>query len=87
MDRTEAQAVAEKIIRDTPGKYGNPLSLLSDETVAVPDGWVFFYQSEEYVRTGNPIAMLAGNGPLYVHRDGTVQRLSTALPWEEQIGR
>jgi hypothetical protein len=85
MDRLKAQAIAERHLRDLSRQGGAALSILPDKAVAVPTGWVFFYQSTEYLRTGDPVAALAGNGPLHIHYDGTVRRLSTARPWEEQV--
>jgi hypothetical protein len=46
---------------------------------------VFFYNSREFVETGNASAMLAGNGPILVERDGTVIDLPTHCDWEEAI--
>jgi Immunity protein 35 len=42
-------------------------------------GWVFFYQSQEYLKTGSLSSMLAGNAPFIIdNKDGKVQVLGTA---------
>ena len=46
----------------------------------------FFYQSGEYVKTGNSLDALAGNGPILVNRaTGAVGTAGTALPLEEYV--
>jgi len=44
-------------------------------------GWVFFYQSREYLKRGTLSSMLAGNAPFVVLRDsGIIKTLGTAHP-------
>lgn len=46
----------------------------------------FFYQSDEYVKTSNSVAALAGNGPILVNRaSGVVEVAGTALSLEEYV--
>ena len=46
----------------------------------------FFYQSGEYLRTGNGLDALAGNGPILINRaTGAVGTAGTALPLEEYV--
>ena len=46
-------------------------------------GWVFFYNSKEYVETGNFLYALAGNGPLIVDRvDGKLYATGSGQPVE-----
>jgi len=43
------------------------------------DGWVFGYNTRDFVENGNSVAMLAGNYPIFIDRmDGAVH--STADP-------
>lgn len=49
-------------------------------------GWVFFYESKEYMDTGNLSSMLAGNAPFIVdNQAGAVHTLGTAYPAEFYI--
>jgi hypothetical protein len=45
--------------------------IVREATIAKPYGWVFFYQSKEFLDQGNETAVLAGNAPILVdrHRD------------------
>jgi hypothetical protein len=43
-----------------------------------PFGWVYFFNSEEYLRTGNTLSKLAGNGPIYIDKaTGELVQLGT----------
>jgi hypothetical protein len=51
-----------------------------------PYGWVFFYNSREYVETGNPRMRYAGNAPIIVDRiDGELRVTGTALPLDDYL--
>jgi chromosome condensin MukBEF complex kleisin-like MukF subunit len=64
---------------------GYDFEILNDETIETDKGSVFFYNSQEFIRTGDPISALAGNGPILVTRDGIVRHLSSAVSWEIAI--
>lgn len=49
-------------------------------------GWVFFYDSKEYMSTGSLSSMLAGNAPFIIdNQAGEVHTLGTAHPVEFYI--
>src|SRR3569833_1250647 len=58
--------------------------LIRQATLSKPYGWVFFYQSSEFVRDStNTLAALAGNAPIVVDRiNGEIRVLGTARPVE-----
>ena len=60
-------------------EIGDPLQLTNTQEESF--GWVFFYQSKEYMETGALSSMLAGNAPFIVNRrDGAVHVLGTVHP-------
>lgn len=61
------------------------LSINHEETVELPDGWLFFYNTKAFLDSGDPVMALAGNGPIFVSIEGTMTRLSSSTPWEEAI--
>ncbi|RCU52932.1 hypothetical protein DU002_00005 [Corallincola holothuriorum] len=66
----------------------NPIDcvVLEKKTIEKPWGWVFFYQSKEYVETGNFIYMLGGNAPYIVNRHtGELSETGTCEPIEYYI--
>ncbi len=64
---------------------GVPLQLLQDEVLEKANGWVFFYQSSDYLQTGQFNLQLVGNAPIYVRRDGYLSLLPTHSPLEQSI--
>ncbi len=52
----------------------------------MPWGWVFFYQSEQFLETGNPSHQLAGNAPIIVNRiSAEIRTTGTVYPVETYI--
>ena len=82
----EAKVRAESELSRLQLEY--PALLLDHATTEFELGWVFFYQSEEFVRTGQPSAQFAGNAPLLVNRfSGEVAATGTALPLQHYINQ
>lgn len=87
IDRDAATVLARKEIDQLSDEIGMAVEIYSEYTREIDQGWVFFYNSEEYMRTGNFRSALVGNGPILVTREGAVHYLPTALPWEEAVRR
>jgi hypothetical protein len=50
-------------------------------TIAKPYGWIFFYQSKEFLDNGTASAQLVGNAPIIVNRNTHELRVTgTARP-------
>lgn len=64
---------------------GDSFEIMSEETKEIGVGWVFFFNSSEYVRTRNPLDALAGNGPLVVLHTGQVHHLPSSVALEEAL--
>lgn len=62
------------------------VAIIDSATLERSFGWVFFYQSKEYLVTGNFLLQLAGNAPLIVNQHtGEVVVTGTAMPLDEHI--
>jgi hypothetical protein len=60
--------------------------ILDEHTIERDWDWVFFYNSQKYVETGDDRYALLGNAPYIVRRsDGTLFVTGTAYPIEEYI--
>lgn len=79
----EATEIAEFEMNKIADRSNDDYSLLYDEVIEYTSGWVFFYDSTDYVRSGNFISKLAGNVPLYVTKNGECRFLS--LNWEDDL--
>ena len=55
-------------------------------TVAKPYGWIFFYQSKDFLDGGNAPTQLAGNAPIIVDRNTSELRVTgTSRPLEHYL--
>ncbi len=69
---------------NVPG--GFKVVLVDSHTREETFGWVFFYTSEDYIRTGETKYALAGNAPLIVNRNsGKIIVTGTAYSIEHYI--
>ncbi len=89
IDRTEARRiVADHLGEGDLSQEGFTPVILDEETLERTFGWVFFYQSQEYLTTGDFRLMLGGNAPLIVDReDGSLHVTGTAEPVENYVAR
>ena len=55
--------------------------IIEEETIVKPYGWVFFYQSSEFLRSRKAEHQLAGNSPILIDRiNGELRVFGTARP-------
>lgn len=84
IDLEMAERSAAEYLAGIEGRLGIPLQVV--RRLDVSFGWVFFYTSEAYVRTGAIGAMLAGNSPFLIDaEDGSLHVLGTANPVETYL--
>ena len=87
----QAQRIAEA---DISWRAEGGARVLSQSTIELPYGWVFFWNSVTFLETGDRRFMLLGNAPLIVNgSDGTTRFTGTARAtthylreYEEHIG-
>ena len=87
MNKSEAQKLVENDLEKNNDPC-NPVdcAILQNETIEKDWGWVFFYQSKAFIKTGDFRDMLAGNAPYIVNRySGEIQVTGTAYPIEHYI--
>ena len=81
---------AQKLVATCLAEYGDISAkcvILEDETIEKEWGWVFFFQSKEYLISNDGLDMLAGNAPFLVNRyTGEITQAGTAHPVEYYIG-
>jgi hypothetical protein len=84
VNEAEARAAARQHLDQ---KRSSVELVILDELTREEDfGWVFFYQSAEYLKSGATRDALAGNAPLVVLRDsGEVRATGTALPLDSYL--
>ena len=86
LSRAQAQKLAEAELARLPSDC--EVAVLEAETLTFELGWVFFYQSTEYLQTRNPCSRLAGNAPLIVNgQTGEISFAGTANPLQQYIAQ
>lgn len=84
---TEAEAIqiAKNYIVQLASETNDCFGLLPEETVNVGKGWIFFYNSCDFISSRDYIDALAGNGPLFISHDRKVYELPSGIPWEKSL--
>ena len=77
---------AKKLVEQELNKLSeSPGSLVVQEELTLCEdfGWVFFYNSQKYIETGDFKSSLVGNAPIVVLKDdGSIRYTGTAHPVE-----
>jgi Immunity protein 35 len=84
IDSAQAQKIASSYLDQMQLDIKKRLQIV--RVIEKSFGWIFFYQSTEYVETNDFRKMLAGNAPFVVDiRDGSLQVFGTAHPIDTYI--
>ncbi|ATQ70948.1 MULTISPECIES: YrhB domain-containing protein [Methylosinus] len=81
----EATSLARDLVRKIGESAGEKLSIMEEKAITIEGGWVFFYNTDEFIRTGDITSALAGNGPVFVSINGEIRELPSAVPWEISV--
>lgn len=85
IDLDKAREIALGYLKALESEVGQELSIASYEPAGADGGWIFFYNTSAYIGNGNISHALAGNGPLFVERDGRLTALSSSGNWKDEI--
>jgi hypothetical protein len=85
LTKSDALALLERELqRQSPPD--EPWVVDDSETIEEPFGWIFFYNTQEFLDTGNFSSHLPGNGPVMLSKhDGTVTFHGTGCSLEHYI--
>jgi len=86
IDLREAKRIVRSHLDKLEREAAVQLEIVEAETIERPFGWVFFYNSKDYLAKRNFEDMLAGNAPIIVNREtGQLHITGTAQPIEHYI--
>jgi hypothetical protein len=80
----QARNLAEEEVRALGVAIGLELCIDGHETIETK-GWLFFYNQKEYIETRDFSLALAGNGPVFVDRNGVLRTFSSGDNWDKAI--
>jgi hypothetical protein len=85
LTKTEALDIVSKELQKRSSS-DDPFVVVEEDTIEMPFGWVFFYNSKAFLDTGVFSYRLAGNGPVILNKhDGTFKVCGTDKSVEELI--
>ena len=86
MNITEAKAMAAEMLSDNKAYEKYKPTILDNDTLETDFGWVFFYQSHDFIEHKDERKMLVGNAPIFVDKDHNLTFPSgTRLPTKQYI--
>ena len=82
----QAKTLALNELREIERKSNIRVALLEADSLSFEYGWVFFYQSEDFVRSGDESKLVGGNAPILVDKfNSTVLHTGTSKTTEHYI--
>ncbi len=73
MDQAMARGLAIRYLDDAFPEQAGQWDIADDQTVETADGWLFEWNSAEYIRTRDEELLLFGAVPLWVSRTGSIE--------------
>ncbi|MCG8425511.1 MAG: YrhB family protein [Proteobacteria bacterium] len=87
LTKEQAQQRVEKYLLDEVCENEGDFKIVESATVERDFGWVFVYDSAEYLETGDEMDRAVGNAPVLVdRRSGELHVTGTGRTVEEYIG-
>lgn len=83
MNFSQAIDVAKDLVSSFGKEAGFDFMISEDQTIEGELGWMFFYNTVDYIRYGRTSDALTGNGPIIVFRDGRVQEVPSYISTED----
>jgi hypothetical protein len=83
MNLLKAKSLAADVVRSFGEEAGLELMINDDQTIEGELGWLFFYNTTDYIRYGRAGDALAGNGPVVVFKSGRVDEVPSFVSIEE----
>ena len=82
----QAKIIALSKLKEIENEAKTRLAFLENDTLSFDYGWVFFYQSEEFVKTGDTQNMVGGNAPILIDKyDGNIYLTGTRKDIKDYI--
>jgi hypothetical protein len=73
-----AKFIAARFVEDLGSKCDDVLQIMDEHTKQTEEGWLFFYNTRDFIETGEMSYALIGNGPIFVKYCGEVSVLPSS---------
>jgi hypothetical protein len=86
IDRAKAETIAQEHLAEIFPHSVEEVGIDHRETIEKEYGWIFFYNTKQFLETGNMMHSLGGNAPLLVEREGgALVELPTYQPLDDSL--
>lgn len=79
------EAAKNTIIQELNLEFGGGIALVEGQTLFKEYGWVFFYNTVEYIESKDPQVALMSNTPILLTKDGKMHYLNMSCPVDEAV--
>lgn len=80
-----ARDLAIKKVEEFSKAANDKFEILFELTEERKDGWIFFYNTSDFVTSGNLVDGLAGNTPIFISKEGDVLEIPSHLNWRDWV--
>jgi hypothetical protein len=74
-----------KIVSSIREEFGEDVDLVDEQTIKKAYGWIVFYNTRDFIETGDPMVGLMSNAPLLCLWDGRMWPLAMHCTVQEAI--
>ncbi|WP_092953350.1 YrhB domain-containing protein [Paracidovorax konjaci] len=85
IEYAEALRIAENYVQRLAEIANDDFRIILEDTKEIEKGWVFFFNTSEFIKSGNHLYALAGNGPFLVKRNADIYQLPSSPDWREGL--
>lgn len=87
IDQMQADEIARRYVNKLAAAAGDGFEVIFEQAIEVEDGWVYFFNTSDYIKTNDLSAALAGNGPIYIRKNSEVHQLPSSSDWSQAIAQ
>lgn len=86
LTKEQARELVERYLTNEVSGYDGEFAVVDDATIETTFGWVFVYDSSEYLKTGDEMSRAVGNAPVLVDkRNGELHVTGTGMAIDHYI--
>lgn len=79
----KARILADEEVKRLGKENNDDFIILDNLTIEKNNGWLFFYNTRDFLLSGDVVDSLVGNGPIFVNHDGLLTRLPSSQHWKD----
>lgn len=81
----DEQLFRRTILSALQAKFGKDVDIVDKQIVRKPYGWLVFYNTQEFIETGDPMVGLMSNNPVLCMWDGRIRPIAMHCTVDEAL--